>query len=447
MKNVQSTRLLIIAATITLYLAAACADSDDGDVVDSGTAPQVELSPSLRASAPVAVTTTTQSEPTESGNQSGSTPLPTTSAQASPIIDNTDQPGDAPEATQPPMTTVEVAGGQIQLPEGLTISVFAEDLGVPRFMALDDEGVVYVADREGGRIVRLPDDDGDGVADSAFAVLHNLNNPHSLAFQDGYLYVAETNQVVRTRDADSDGTFDAPEPIIENLPIGGHWSRTIVFGPDGMLYLSVGSSCNVCNEGEELRATISRYNPDGTGGEIIATGLRNAVGLAFSPNGDLYSTNNGRDMLGDDLPPENIYRIEAGVDYGWPRCHSGDIVDPDFGSDGACDNVGQPAVEVQAHSAPLGLTFASGDLLAPYEGDMLVAFHGSWNRTEPTGYKVVRVPFVDGQPTGESVDFITGWLTDDGESWGRPVDVLVAPDGSLLISDDAYGRIYRVSGS
>ena len=446
MKSVQSKRLLIVATTITLYLTAACADSNNGDVVDSGTAPQVEPSTTLAVST-AAITTTTQSEATEAGNQSGSTPLPTTAGHSSPTPNAARPSNDAPEAAQPPMTSVELAGREIQLPEGLTISVFAEDLGEPRFMAFDDEGVLYVADRSGGRIVRLPDENGDGVADSAFAVLHNLNNPHSLAFQDGYLYVAETNQVVRTRDADSDGTLDAPEPIIENLPTGGHWSRTIAFGPDGMLYLSVGSSCNVCEEEEELRATISRYNPDGTGGEIIATGLRNAVGLAFSPSGDLYSTNNGRDMLGDDLPPENIYRIEAGVDYGWPRCHSGDIVDPEFGSEGACDGVGQPVVKLQAHSAPLGLTFASGDLLAPYEGDMLVAFHGSWNRTEPTGYKVVRVLFEDGQPTGESVDFITGWLTDDGEFWGRPVDVLVAPDGSLLISDDASGRIYRVSGS
>jgi len=313
-------------------------------------------------------------------------------------------------------------------------------------MAVDDDGVVHVADRAGGRIVRLPDEDGDGVADSSFAVLHGLDRPHSLAFHDGFLYVAETHQVVRTRDADSDGVYDALEVVVPDLPTGGHWSRTIVFGPDGMLYLSVGSSCNVCREDDARRATVLRYAADGSGGEIFATGLRNAVGLAFDPDGRLWATNNGRDGMGDDVPPETINLLNGGEDFGWPRCHAGDIPDPDLGGDAGCEGVAPPAVTMQAHSAPLGLAFAgAGTLGGAYAGSLLVAFHGSWNRTEPTGYKVVLLPFLDGRPTGQVLDLLSGFLLDDGESWARPVDVLPLEDGSVLVSDDSGGRIYRVS--
>ncbi len=444
-----NVRLLASLVLLLAIVTAACADSDPEALSDSGTDPQ--NASTAPATALVAVTTTVQSEPTIGDEVEPTTPPTADAPSPTTGVTSTTQSGEEGDSggdiAQPTATIIETADGALYLPEGLTISVFVEGLGSPRFMALDDGGVVHIADRSGGRILRLPDEDGDGLADSAQPMMENLNSPHSLAFHDGYLYVAEQHQVIRTRDADADGAYDAPEPIIEDLTTGGHWSRTIVFGPDGMLYLSVGSSCNVCEEEEEIRATVSRYNADGTNGEIIATGLRNAVGLAFSPDGELYVTNNGRDMMGDDLPPETIYRIEEGTDYGWPRCHSGDIVDPDFGSEGACEGVGQPAVEMQAHSAPLGLTFYSGDAIGSYDGDMFVAFHGSWNRTVPTGYKVVRIPFEDGQPTGEVVDFVTGWLLDDGEFWGRPVDVLVAADGSLLISDDAGGRIYRVSSS
>ncbi|MCO5175621.1 MAG: PQQ-dependent sugar dehydrogenase [Thermomicrobiales bacterium] len=326
------------------------------------------------------------------------------------------------------------------------LSVFAEGLGAPRFMALDGAGVVYVADRAGGRVVRLVDADSDGVADTPEVVLNRLNAPHSIAFHDGYLYVAETDQIVRVSDDDGDGLYEQPKVVIADLPTGGHWSRTIVFGPDGMLYLAVGSSCNVCWEDEAIRATVSRYNADGTGGEIVAVGLRNAVGLAFDAGGQLWATNNGRDMLGDDVPPETLNLITDGADFGWPRCHAGDIVDPDFGGDAGCQNAVPPAVEMQAHSAPLGLTFLDAHALdGSLDGDALIAFHGSWNRSEPTGYKVVRVVFKDGSPTGEVTDLVSGFLLDDGDAWGRPVDVLQIPDGSVLISDDSGGRIFRLS--
>jgi glucose/arabinose dehydrogenase len=346
-----------------------------------------------------------------------------------------------PEGT----VTVQVADHTLVVPGGYTVSIFAEDLGAARFMALDPDGVVFVTDRT-GRVLRLPDDDGDGVADSVDAVLDGLNTPHGITFHDGALYVAEETRVIKATDADGDGSFETVETVIGGLPEGGHSTRTIRFGPDGKLYLSIGSSCNVCEEEDSRRAAIMRYNADGSGEEPFAIGLRNAVGITFdTTTGMLWATNNGRDGMGDDVPPETINQPNLGDDFGWPRCHAGDVIDPQFGSESACDGVAPPAVKMQAHSAPLGLTFVSGEQFAPFDGDMLVAFHGSWNRSVPTGYKVVRVPFENGVPTGEVEDFVAGWMLPDGDRWGRPVDVLIAADGSLLISDDDGGRIFMVS--
>lgn len=380
------------------------------------------------------------------GSSSTATPSPMTPATPSATRPASTPPTTATTGSAVELVDTELLGHTVQAPRGLTVSVFAEGLGSPRFMALDDEGVVYVADPAGGRIVRLPDDNGDGVADSTTAILDNLDQPHSLVFHDGWLYVGETDAVVRSRDANADGVYDAPEVVVPDLPTGGHWSRTVVFGPDGMLYLSIGSSCNVCNEKDERRAAVLRYAADGTNGELFSTGLRNAVGLAFDSAGRLWATNNGRDGMGDDVPPETINLLTQGADFGWPRCHAGNIPDPEFAGDRGCEDVTPPAVTMQAHSAPLGLAFADPNTLGgAWAGSLLVAFHGSWNRSEPTGYKVVLLPFVDGQPTGQVIDFLSGFLLDSGESWARPVDVLPMPDGSVLVSDDAGGRIFRIS--
>ena len=188
-----------------------------------------------------------------------------------------------------------------------------------------------------------------------------------------------------------------------------------------------------------------QFAPDGSAGRIYARGLRNAVGFVFHPTGELWATNNGRDQLGDDYPPETVNLVRDGDDFGWPRCINGTDPDPQFGFPGACEGVARPAAELQAHSAPLGLTFyTASQFPAHYRGDLLVAFHGSWNRSEPTGYKLVRVRMRDGRPTGEVEDFVTGWL-DEVPAWGRPVDVRVGSDGSLYLSDDKTGQIYRIS--
>jgi glucose/arabinose dehydrogenase len=314
-------------------------------------------------------------------------------------------------------------------------------------MALGPDEQLYVAERGPGRILRLPDRDGDGVADGVEVVAEGLSAPSSIAFyEDGSLYVGETTRVLRLSDPDGDGVFQEQAVIVDGLPSGGHNTRTVLFSPDwSSLFVSVGSSCNVCIEQDWQRAAIVRYNPDGSGEEIFARGLRNAVGIAFRPGTDeLWATNNGRDWLGDDLPPETVYHVRQGDDAGWPYCHSGRIVDPDFGADDSCDGILPPAVEMQAHSAPLGLTFYTGQQFPEeYQGGLFVAFHGSWNRAEPTGYKVVRIPLRDGVP-GPVQDFAVGWMRADGTNWGRPVDVLTASDGSLLVSDDSGGVIYRI---
>jgi glucose/arabinose dehydrogenase len=337
--------------------------------------------------------------------------------------------------------------GPIALPPGFAISVFAQDLDDPRMLAVGPDGQLYAAERGANRIVRLPDQDGDGTADGIETAAEGLNSPSSLAFyQDGSLYVGETTRVLRLSQPGEDGTFQQTEVVVDGLPAGSHSTRTVLFSPDNAwLFVSIGSSCNVCDEEDERRAGIMRYRPDGSEGQIYARGLRNAVGITFRPGTDeLWATNNGRDMLGDDQPPETIYQVEEGGDYGWPRCHSGRISDPEFGGPDACQGVEAPAVEMQAHSAPLGLGFYSGEQFPEeYRGNLFVAFHGSWNRSEPTGYKVVRIPMEAGTP-GMVEDFATGWLV-QGSAWGRPVDVVTGPDGSLYVSDDAGGIVYRIS--
>jgi glucose/arabinose dehydrogenase len=352
-----------------------------------------------------------------------------------------------PDITAVPTRIVPPAE-PISLPSGFGISVFASGLRGPRMMAVGPDGEIYVAERGAGRIVCLPDRDDDGVADGVEIVAADLNAPSSIAFfEDGSLYVAETTRVLRLSAPDEGGVYQEREVIVDGLPEGGHTTRTVLFSPDwSTLYVSIGSSCNVCVEEDGRRAAIVRYNPDGSGERVYATGLRNAVGITIRPGtSELWATNNGRDWLGDDLPPETIYVVREGSDAGWPLCHSGRIVDPDFGGAGACVGVLPPAVEMQAHSAPLGLAFYDGEQFPEeYRGDLFVAFHGSWNRSEPTGYKVVRVSMREGGPSGPVDDFATGWLREDGSNWGRPVDIVVATDGSLIISEDGQGTIYRV---
>jgi glucose/arabinose dehydrogenase len=334
------------------------------------------------------------------------------------------------------------------LPPGFASQVFASGLEAPRFLEFGPDGRLYVAESGADRITTLTDDDDDGVAESRSVFAGGVTTPHSVVWHRGALYVGVPSGVVELRDGDGDGRADARRVLIDDYPTDGHSTRTVLFLPDGRMLVSVGSSCNVCREVDPRRAALVVYDGPGKAGErIYARGLRNAVGLALHPQTkEVWASNNGRDWLGDDLPPETINAVREGDDFGWPRCHAGDLVDPEFGGESGCKGVKAPAVRMQAHSAPLGLAFEAGSKFpAEYRDDLFVAFHGSWNRSVPTGFKVVRVPIDDGKVAGAVEDFATGFQVETTSVRGRPVGVTFGPDGAMYVSDDKGGFVYRIS--
>lgn len=333
----------------------------------------------------------------------------------------------------------------IKLPPGFNINVYAEKLKGPRFMALSPDRVVFVTEIKSGYVMALPDRNNDGHTDEYLIKAKFLRQPHGIAFYKDWLYVGEYHQIVRFKYNGYKEELGTKEVIVPNLPTGGHRTRTVIFGKDNKMYVSIGSSCNVCDEKDRRRAAVMQYNPDGTGGRIYAAGLRNSVGIVFNyTTGDIWGTNNGRDWQGDDLPPEEINIIKDGKHYGWPYCYGNRIPDPDMGDPEICKKTQPPAFEMQAHSAPLGLRFYNGTQFPKeYQGDLYVAFHGSWNRSTPTGYMVVRIKIKDNIPVSIE-EFAHGWL-DGTRKTGRPVDILITQDGSMLVSDDYGGKIYRIS--
>lgn len=352
--------------------------------------------------------------------------------------------------TRPFGLSVDVGGGgatELAVPEGFKAGVFAQGLQGPRLMAVGPDGTVYVAEQSGGRITALPDRDRDGKADAQVVVADGLDGPNSVEVYSGMLIVGEHSRVSQlTLGPDHKAT--SRKVLVPDLPTSGvHVTKSALVGVDGRLYVAMGSSCNVCTEGDERRAAVSVYGPDGGNGRIFSRGLRNAVGLATNPwTGEIWASVNGRDLMGDDTPPETVDVLADGADFGWPRCHAGNIVDPDFGKGSGCSGVASPAVKMQAHMAPLGMAFyKDGSFPQQYSSSLYIAMHGSWNRSNKVGYKVMRVLLKDGHVAGEAVDFVTGFLKDDGSVAGRPAGVAVASDGSLLVSDDKSGLIYRVS--
>lgn len=345
---------------------------------------------------------------------------------------------------------------KIKLPDGFAIEVFAENLGGsplsnpgpnpgPRMMLLKGN-VLFVTIPSQGKVVALPDMNNDNKADDTITFIDNFDNPHGIDFHDGWFYIAEENRVIRVK---AGNNLVADRNTLEklvDLPAGGHFTRTVKIH-NNSLYISVGSSCNVCKEEDARRASITKCNLDGTDCRIFAKGLRNAVGFVFHPEtGKMYATENGRDWLGDNAPPDEINLVGEGKNYGWPICYGKNTHDTDFDKNvyvrNPCEEPFETPslVDLQAHSAPLGLAFYSGNSFPEeYRGKLFVAFHGSWNRGEPTGYKIVSVDMKDFSVE----DFATGWLQGTNVL-GRPVDIIIADDGSLLVSDDNAGRIYRI---
>ena len=361
------------------------------------------------------------------------------------------------EAYDPANSTGPTRYRQVSLPEigqtlevqvGFTIEVIEVGLGRPRFMTMDAAGNLYVGEIAGGRVLRLRPDASGAFADPE-VVADGFMVPHSVAMVDGQLYVAAETEIVRLADLDASGRARTRQAVVPHLPIGttdlyGHRTRTIVQGPDGKMYVSIGSSCDICVETEPRRATITRYNPDGSGEEIFARGLRNSVGIAFRPGtSELWGVDNGRNLLGDKEPVEELNHLQMGKDYGWPYCHGNRKPNPEFNDPARCQETEIPAWTMPPHVAPLGLAFYEGLQFPPsFQGDAIVGVHGSAELAEPQGYNVVRIHFQNGRPVRQE-DLVRGWLV-NGTAWGRPVGVLVANDGSVIISDDGAGRLYRL---
>ena len=356
----------------------------------------------------------------------------------------------APDGSVPAITeySKNLPLSKIKLPAGFKIDIFAE-VDNARSMAISPSGIVYVGNRNSDKVYAIKDTDGDNKADKKWVIASGLNMPNGVAFRDGDLYVAEVSRVIKF--AGIENKLDkpgAPAIVNDQFPTETHhgW-KYIAFGPDGKLYVPVGAPCNICESEDEIFASITRMNADGTGREVFAHGVRNTVGFTWHPvTQQLWFTDNGRDMLGDDTPNcELNVAAKSGMHFGYPYCHEGSIQDPEFKKRG-CSEFVPPVQKMGPHVAPLGLKFYTGAMFPEvYKNQLFVARHGSWNRTSKIGYDVALVK-LDGNVSKGLESFINGWLDESTQkAWGRPVDVLQLNDGSLLISDDQANVIYRVS--
>ena len=374
----------------------------------------------------------------------------------------------------------DAASRRITVPAGFAIRIFAQGLsGKARFMAFGPDGLLYLTLMSDGKIVRLPDRNNDGLADGTEVVVTGLSLPHGLEWRNGWLYVAEGDKIERLRDSDGDGRLETRAVVTTNIPAPqGHTSRTLHFGPDGKLYVSVGSSCNACKESDPRRAAILRFNPDGSiptdnpfvsnadtrKHPVWAEGLRNSVDFLWTPSGQLWANHNGSDGISDTLPPEEIViAVPKGAHHGWPYCYTPGVglnLPPNqreevrdtqvaLAAGFTCSMAVPAQLTDLAHSAPLGMTRGGGSFPSGYRDDLFVAYHGSWNTTNTANYrdcKVQRIVIENGVLV-RSTTFANGWRTSGqkcGTAWGRPVDVIFGPDGALYISDDLGGRVYRI---
>ncbi len=339
-------------------------------------------------------------------------------------------------------------GSDITLPPGFKIEVFAENVDGARSMALSDNGILFVGTREvGGNVYAVLDNDGDYKANEIVIVASGLNMPNGVAVKDGDLYVSEVNRILKFSDIEENFRYrPAPEVVRDDFPTERHhgW-KFIRFGPNGKLYVPVGAPCNICEESDERFASIMRMNADGSDLEVFAHGVRNSVGFDFHPlNDELWFTDNGRDWLGDDIPPDELnHAPRKDLHFGFPYLHGNNVVDPDFGSGIDTTKYIKPVQELGPHVAALGMRFYTGSMFPnEYKNQVFIAEHGSWNRSEKIGYRVMLVRLNENKSTSYEV-FAEGWLQGESVS-GRPVDIQQMPDGSILVSDDYAGVIYRI---
>lgn len=336
---------------------------------------------------------------------------------------------------------------RLTLPQGFHAAVYADQVPTARGMTLGDKGTVFVGSMSAGKVYALTDTDHDGRADKVRVIASDLRMPVGVAFHDGDLYVSAVDRIVVLRDIEQHlDDPPAPEVVTDKLPSKRHhgW-RFIAFGPDDRLYVPIGAPCNICDPDAPFAGLLS-MKADGSDVKTVARGIRNTVGFDWQPgSGKLWFTDNGRDMLGDDQPDDELNRIDhAGAHFGYPYCHAGDISDPEYGKGHSCDDYVPPVLKLGAHVAALGMRFYTGEMFpSRYDGAIFIAEHGSWNRSSKVGYRVMAVR-VKGDKVVDEKPFITGFEKDE-KVWGRPVDVQPLADGSLLVSDDKAGAIYRVT--
>ncbi len=337
---------------------------------------------------------------------------------------------------------------KITLPPGFKIRIYADKVPDARSMTLSPSGTLFVGTRKKGNVYAVIDKDHDLKADEVITIAKGLNMPNGVAFRGGHLYVAEVNRILRFDNIEQN-LLRPPQPVVvfDGYPSDRHhgW-KFIRFGPDGNLYVPVGAPCNICESRDTVYASLTRLNPDGRNLEIFAHGIRNTVGFDWHPvTQELWFTDNGRDWLGDDIPPDELNRAATqGLHFGYPYCHAKTIADPEFGHKRACGEFTAPAIELGPHVAALGMRFYSGRMFpAEYHRQIFIAEHGSWNRSKKIGYRISLVNLENNQAISYK-PFAQGWKIGE-KNWGRPVDLLVMPDGALLISDDYKGAIYRIS--
>lgn len=336
---------------------------------------------------------------------------------------------------------------RLELPPGFHIALYAGDVGNARELALGDGGTVFAGSLSAGKVYALTDADGDGVAEKVRVIASGLASPSGIAFHKGDLYIGAISRILVLRDIEQH-LDEPPEPalVTDKLPDKAHhgW-KFIAFGPHGRLYVPVGAPCNVCDPGRDFAKIIS-MKADGSDWQDVALGVRNTVGFDWQPGtGELWFTDNGRDMMGDDLPADELNRVtKPGENFGFPWCHQGDTLDPEFGKGKSCADYVPPVFKLGAHVAALGMRFYTGGMFPKrYRGAAIIAEHGSWNRSSKSGYRVVAVRLDGSRVLGE--DVLVGGFQTDEQTHGRPADVLVMPDGALLIADDHAGAVYRLS--